>query len=113
VAQQAKCAHIRKIALPASFGHRDEMIRVPERFSAAFAESPFLEELTACGIVELAHVRAQGLRVCAAKRADAAVAFEDFFAEITGLSAKLPFVDAGFAAEGPAAFGDFGAAPSA
>jgi hypothetical protein len=35
MALQAKCAHIRKVALPATFNNRDDMIGIPQAFSAA------------------------------------------------------------------------------
>jgi len=89
------------------------MIGVPQRFAAAFAKFPLFEELPARGEIQLAHVPPQRDGVHAALRADAAIAREDFIAKISWVGSQLPFMNACPGAEGSAAFGNFGPAPSA
>jgi len=56
------------------------------------ARSPFLFELPARVVVELALVPAQRLGIEAAGGANAAVASEDPLAQIAGVGAQLPLV---------------------
>jgi hypothetical protein len=113
VAFEAECPHVGKIALAAAFRDRQNVIGVPERFPAAFAEPPGFEKLAAGGVVELAQITPKGSRVDSARSANAAIPIENFLPQITGIGAQLPFVHAGFRAECAAAFRDFASAPAA
>lgn len=113
MALKAERSHVRQIALAAAFRDRDDVIGVPKRFPAALAQVPGFQKLTSRRIVQLAQIAAQGDGVGATLGADAPVAREDLFAEITGIGPQLPFMDAGFRTEGSAAFWHFDAAPSA
>ena len=85
--QQAKCAHVRKVALAAAFGDGHNVVGIPERFAAAFPQLPMLQEVPARRVVQLAHIATKGYRVFAALRADALISLEDLVAEIGGVRA--------------------------
>jgi len=109
MATQAQRAHIAEIARAAALDYRDDMIGVPKVAAAA----PVLLESPARRVIELAFVFAQRFGVEAALRAHAAVALEHLRAKISGVGAQSPLVDAGVAAKGVAAAGNFSAAPPA
>ena len=109
VAFQAEGAHVVQAALAAAGGNGDDVVGVPE----VAARAPVFFELAAGSVVELALVLAELLRIDAAQGADAAVAREDLLAEVAGVGAQLPFVDAGGGAESEAAFRNGLAAPPA
>jgi hypothetical protein len=109
MAPQAQRAHIAEIARAAAFDYRHDMVGVPKMAAAA----PVLLKLPACRVIELAFVFAQGFGVEAALRAHAAIAREHLAAKISGVGAQPPLVDAGVAAKGVAAAGNFSAAPPA
>src|SRR5579863_9479880 len=75
--QEAEGTHVRKIALSAAFRDWHDMVRIPQRFPAAFAQPPLFQKPAAGRIVEFAHISPQGFGVDAAVRADAFVAVED------------------------------------
>ena len=56
---ETECLHVGEIALPAAFRDRQDVIGVPERFPAAFAEPPGFEELFARRVIELAQIAPQ------------------------------------------------------
>ena len=93
--QQAECAHIRKIALAAAFGDRDDVIGVPQRLAAALAQSPQLQELPPGRVVELAHIAPERYRVRPAPGAHAFVPLENLPAQISRIRAQFPIVNAG------------------
>src|SRR5271157_285820 len=109
MAHEAEGAHVGKVALAAAFHDGDNVVGVPQVMAAA----PVLFELSTGGPVEFALGLPQGFGVEAALRADAAIAREDPLAEIAGVGAQLPLIDAGVAAKGAATLGDRGAAPAA
>jgi hypothetical protein len=96
MAPQAQGSHVGEIAFAATFDDRDDMVSIPE----VAAVAPLLFKLAARSEIEFALVFAQTLGVEATQGADAAVAGEDLFAEISGVGAQLPLVDAGGTAEG-------------
>jgi hypothetical protein len=109
VALQAKRAHVGKIAFASTFGHGHDVVGIPEVAPAA----PVLFELAASRVVQLTLVPAQRFGVQAASRADAVVAQEDLFAQVTGIGAQFPFVDACLRAKREASLGNFALAPAA
>jgi hypothetical protein len=112
MAEEAERSHVREVALAAAFRHGHDVVCIPKRLPAAFAQSPGFQKLAARSVVEFAEIAAQGYGIGGALGADAAVAREDLFAEIAGVGAQLPFMDAGLGAKGPAALWYFDAAPS-
>ncbi len=113
MAEQAQWAHIRKIALPTTLGHRNDVVGIPQRLPAAVFESPLPEHLSPRSVIQLAHIASDFFRIHAALRANALIAIENMLAQIAGIRAKLPFVDADIATEGPSAFRNFRTAPPA
>ena len=91
---ETESADIGKVALPAAFANRHDMIRIPKAAAVAGGYSPVFFELPPRGVIELALMFAQCLGVETAQRADAAVAPENLLAKITGIAAQPPFVHA-------------------
>jgi hypothetical protein len=109
VALEAEGPHVRKIALAAALGDGDDVVGIPEVAS----KTPFLLELPAGCVVELALIAAEGFGVHTAPGANTAIAGEDLFAEISWISPQFPLVDAVTAAEGAATTGNIRSTPSA
>jgi len=96
VALQAKRPHIREVALPSAFGNRHDVVRIPKRFPAPFAQFPRFQKLASSRIVELAQIAPHGYGVDSALRANAAVALENPLPKITRIGPQFPGVNAGF-----------------
>jgi hypothetical protein len=109
VAFEAERAHVGEVALAAAFSNGHDVIGVPE----TAARAPFVFEPAARSEIEFALIAAERFCVDAALGTPAVVASEDLLAEIAGVRAQLPFVDAGGAAKGEAAAGDQDAAAAA
>ena len=115
VAEEAEGAEVREIALTSAFGYGADVVGVPE--AAAGGDGLHAVEMKAGGAGWASGsfecvVGGDGVDV--ADGADAAITGEDLVAEIAGVGAKTPLVDAVVAAEGTAAFGeDFEIAPAA
>ena len=93
VALQAERAHVGEIALAAAFGHRHDVVRVPEmparRPTPSRRRGARRSPACAC---RLRSASVSG----AADRADALVALEHLLAQVAGVGAQLPGVDARF-----------------
>jgi hypothetical protein len=111
VTLQAKRAHIGQIAFAPAFGHRDDVIGIPESFSSL--KSPLGVCFRACRSAKPLDVPQLRNAVEAAYCADAAVAFEDTFAEVARVAAQSPFFDAPIRTERQAAQRHFQIAPAA
>lgn len=85
------------------------MVGVPEVTAAA----PLFLELPARGEIQFALVLAEAFSIEAAQGADAVVAGEHLFAQVCGIGAQFPFVDAGGAAEREPPAGNFPTASAA
>jgi hypothetical protein len=115
VAEEAEGAEVVEVALAAAFGYRADVVGVPE--AAAGGDGLHAVEMQAGDACEAAGslegvVGGDGVDV--ADGANAAVAAKDLVAEVAGVGAETPLVDAVVAAEGAAAFGeDFEFAPAA
>jgi hypothetical protein len=115
VAEQTEGAEVVEVTLAAAFGYGADVVSVPE--AAAGGDGFHAVEAETCcsrgaaGSLE-SFIGGDGVDV--AGGADAAVAGEDLVAEVAGVGAKTPLVDAVVGAEGTAAFGeDFEIAPAA
>jgi hypothetical protein len=115
VTEEAEGAEIVEVALAAAFGYGEDVVGVPEasargnRLHTVEAEAGDAGGASGSfeGVVGGDGVDATGC-------ADAAVAAEDLIAEVTGVGAETPLVDAIVGAEGAAAFSeDFEVAPAA
>ena len=102
VALQAERAHVGEIAFAATLDDGDDVIGIPEMT----AKAPFFFKLAAGREIEFALVFTKGFGVEAALGADAVVSGKDLLAEIGGIGAESPFVDAGRATESESSAGD-------
>jgi len=108
---EAECAHVGEVAFAAAFGNGDDVIGIPESFSAA--EIPGGEGAGARGTTKALDVMKLGGAIEGAGGADAAVALKDAVAEMSGIAAQLPLLDAPCGTEGEAAGWNFELAPAA
>jgi hypothetical protein len=114
VAGEAEGAEVIEVALATAFGDGADVIGVPE--GAAGGDGSHAVEGESGGAGGAAGtfegvVDGDGIGLTGG--ADATVAGEDLFAEVAGVGAKTPLVDAVVGAEGAAAFGeDFELAPA-
>ena len=99
--------HIRKIALASPFRDRDNMIGVPQRPAEAVLEVPFTQEPVAGFVVQLKKMQPQRDRIDATAGAYTFVPLEDPFAQISGIGAEFPLIDAIVGTKGAAALGNF------
>jgi hypothetical protein len=115
VAEEAEGAEVVEVALTAAFGYGTDVIGVPEAAAGGDGfHSVEMQSGGAGGTAGAFECVPGGDGVDAADGADAAIAGEDLVAEIAGISAETPLVDAVVAAEGAAASGDdFEFAPAA
>jgi hypothetical protein len=115
VAEKAESAEIVEVALAAAFGYGADVVGVPE--AAASGDGLHAVEMEAGGAGGSAgsfECVVGGDGVDRADGADAVVAGEDLVAEVAGVGAETPLVDAVIAAKGAASFGeDFEVAPAA
>jgi hypothetical protein len=106
VAEEAEGAKVVEVALSPAFGYRADVVGIPE---AAAGCDRFHTVETEAGGANGAASSFEGVvggdAVDGADGADAAVAGKDLVAEIAGVGAETPLVDAVVAAEGAAAFG--------
>jgi hypothetical protein len=115
VAEEAEGAEIVEVALTSAFGYWANVVGIPQ--AAAGGDGLHAVEAEAGGAGG-ASGSFEGVVGCdgvdVADGTDAAVAREDLIAEVAGVGAETPLVDAVVGAEGAAAFGeDFEIAPAA
>jgi hypothetical protein len=115
VAGQAEGAEIIEIALAPTFGYGPDMVRVPKGTSSGDAlDAPHGERLRAGEATAAPQGCIGHHRVGGAQRADATVPGEHPIAEVAGVGAQTPLVNAIVRAESPAARGeDFEPTPAA
>jgi hypothetical protein len=90
VAFQAEGAHVGEVALTTAFDDRHNVVGIPEMP----AQTPLLFEDAARGVIELPLVPAESFGIDTAFGTDAAIPGEDLVAEITGVGAQLPLMNA-------------------
>lgn len=115
MAEETEGAEIVEVALAPAFGDGADVVGIPK--ASAGGDGLHAVESEACG-PGWASGSLEGVvggdGVDVADGADAAVARKDLVAEVAGVSAETPLVDAVVGAEGAAAFGeDFEVAPAA
>jgi hypothetical protein len=113
MAAQAEGADVGEVAFATAFDDGHDVIGVPERFARTSAEAPMREERGAAGPSGEAQLAGSSDGVDAAIGADAAIALEYLFANIGGLGAELPLVNAELRAKREAAPRDFEGTPAA
>ena len=92
MALEAEGAHVGEVAFPAALGDGDDVIGVPEGFTAS--EAPYGCGFEAGCATEAAKMRVFGDAIGAAHGTDAFIAFEDAFPEVARVAAETPFFDA-------------------
>jgi hypothetical protein len=115
VAEEAEGAKVIEVTLAAAFGYGADVVGIPEA-SACGDGFHAIETEASCagGAAGSFECVEGGDGVDVTDGADAAVACEDLIAEVAGVGAETPLVDAVVAAEGAAAFGEnFEFAPAA
>ena len=115
VAEETEGAEVVEIALASALGDWEDVVGVPERSSAGDGLHAVEREAgDASGATAAFEGVVDGNGIGLAENADTVIAGEDLVAEIAGVGAETPLVDAVVAAEGAAAFGeDFEVAPAA
>ena len=115
VAGEAERAEVVEIALAAAFRYGEDVVGVPEGAAGRDGLHAVERESGDAGFAAGSLERVvDGDGIGLAELADAAVAGEDLVAEVSGVGAETPLVDAEVGAEGTAAFGeDFQFAPAA
>jgi hypothetical protein len=58
MALKAERPHIREIALASALRHRNNMVRIPQRFPAAFPQTPRSQKRPARRVIQFPHVSA-------------------------------------------------------
>lgn len=111
VTLQAERAHVGEVAFSAAFGNGDDVIGIPESFSAA--EIPRGESAGARGTPQAFDVVKLSRAIEAANGADAAVALKNPLPQMARIAAQLPFFDAPLGTEGEAPGRNFELAPAA
>src|ERR1700733_14055685 len=113
MAAQAERAQVRQVALAAAFDDGDDVVGFPEGAAGEAGQVPEVEQARAgCAARALQDARGDE-GVDSTTAADAAIALEHLIAEVAGVRAHAPVVDAAVGAEGAAAFRNFGRAPAA
>ena len=115
VAEEAEGAEVVEVALAAAFGDWTDVVSVPEAATGCDGLHAVEAEAGGAGWASGSLERVVGGDgVDVADGADAAITGEDLVAEIAGVGAETPLVDAVIGAEGAAALGeDFELAPAA
>lgn len=115
MARQTEGANVVQVTLPAALGHGSDVVGVPERAAGCDGLHTVEGESGDAGFAAGSFERGiDGYRIRLAELADASVAGEDLIAEVAGIGAQTPLVDAVVGAEGATAFGeDFHLAPAA
>jgi len=100
---QAQGADVFKVALTSTFHHWNDMVGIPQSLTEMAAQAPIQQSFQAGGAAQPFDPALGFQAIDPALRADAAVAFEDLFAEISGVAAQTPFFDTPGGAECPTA----------
>jgi hypothetical protein len=113
VAEQAQGADVLQIAFAAALYHRHDVIRIPKRSSANPLQPPTREQLLPLRPARPLQVEISGAAIDPANRADALITGKYLIAQIAGVRAKTPFMNAPIRAEREPARRDLEVAPAA
>ena len=109
---QAKGADVFEIALASAFGHRQDVVRVPQALAMDGFHSPVAEHNFSGGAAGAVEPAERLHSVDSAECAAAAVAREDLLAEVPGIGAQAPGVDTIIGTERAPAAGNFHGTPA-
>lgn len=91
---QAKSADIFEVAFTASFDYGNDVVGVPQSLARPCAKAPEVQKGNAMGAPGEAKLACCGNRIDSAEGAHAAIALKHLLAQICGLTAEFPLVDA-------------------
>jgi len=100
VTNQAQGPHVIEVAFAAAFSDWNNMVGVPQRSPLSRSQPPSCPGFHAAGTGEPLEAADFRFAIDPAERTCGAIAGHDLFAKITGITAKFPFADAPFRAEG-------------
>ncbi len=104
MAQQAECTQVVQITLAAAFSYRPDMVGFPERSTRLDGAHPVHPQAFFAGHPAGAFERSEdGKGIGITNRAPALIAREDLIAQITGVRAQTPLMNAECGAESSAA----------
>jgi hypothetical protein len=107
VARKAEGAEVIEVALATAFGDGEDMVGVPERAAAGDGLHAVEGEAGNAGIASGSlECSVDGYSVGLAEVADAVIAGEDLIAQVAGVGAETPLVDAIVGTEGAAALSE-------
>jgi hypothetical protein len=113
VADQAQGSDVFQIAFATALCHRDNVIRIPQRSSIQPLQTPTRQQLLPVRTARPLQIEISSAAIDPANRTDALVARKYLLAQIAGVSAKAPFMDAPVRAERESARRDFEVTPAA
>jgi hypothetical protein len=115
VTEEAEGSEVVEVALATAFGHREDVVGVPQAAAGGDGLHPVeVEAGDACCASGSLQCGEGGDGVDLADGADTAIAGEYLVAEVAGIGTEAPLMDAVVGTEGAAAFGeDFEFAPTA
>ena len=111
MALKTERAHVRQITFSASFGYRNNVIRIPQRLPAAGA--PFRLRFAARAAAQPPDMPKLRHAIQAAKDADPVVTSENLLPEVAGIGPQPPLLDAPVGAKSEPACRHFQTAPAA
>jgi hypothetical protein len=111
MALQAQSAHVREVAFAATFAHRNNVIGIPKRLSAAHL--PAFAGLEARRSSKASDAVPLGDTIDPAGGADASIAFKNSFPKMSRIAAQSPFLNTEIGAECEASGWNLQIAPAA
>ena len=111
MADQAQGPDVVQVAFAAALHHRDNVIRVPQGFSANPLQSPTRQQVLPMTPARSLQVDIRGTAIHPAKGANAPIARKHLLAQIAGVRANAPFMHTPIRAEGEPAGRDLEIAP--
>lgn len=111
VTLQAKRAHIGEVALASALPYRNDMVGIPQAFAAA--ETPLRYGANARCPAQAPDTRKLRQAVEPAHSADAPIAFKHALAQMSGIAAQFPFLNAPIGAKRLASLRNLQPAPAA
>jgi hypothetical protein len=113
MASQTERPQVSQVAFAAAFGHRHNVIRIPETLPRNPFQTPVRQQLHPLRSTRTFQIAVRRLSVYAALRADAVIAQTNVLAKVAWVRAELPFMHAVFGAERKAPGWHFQTAPAA
>jgi len=113
VAAQAERADVVEVAFASTFNHGNDVVRIPEAATPALPDRPVLQLCLTAGAAGTPELPKRGYGVHMTQGAEAAVAQEHLFTQVSRLRAQLPLMNAVCRAEAKAAARNLERTPAA